>query len=50
MILTANGPVYLETNTLPGLSRPSFFPQQLNVADLKFSDFIHRQLELAEKR
>lgn len=50
LILTKDGPIYLETNTLPGLSRPSFLPQQLNVADIKFSDFIQRQLELAEKR
>jgi D-alanine-D-alanine ligase len=50
MILTTDGPVYLETNTLPGLSRPSFIPQQLGVADIRFADFIQWQLELAESR
>lgn len=50
LILTTAGPVYLETNTLPGLSRASFIPQQLNVADIRFADFIQRQLELAENR
>lgn len=50
LILTSTEPIYLETNTLPGLSRPSFFPQQLNVADIPFKIFIQRQLELAENR
>lgn len=50
LILTLNGPIYLETNTLPGLSRASFLPQQLKVADISFADFVKRQLELAEKR
>ncbi len=50
LILTANGPIYLETNTLPGLSRPSFIPQQLGAAKILFSDFIKQQLFLAEKR
>lgn len=50
LILTADGPVYLETNTLPGLSKASFIPQQLKAADITFADFIQRQLELAEKR
>ncbi len=50
MILTTDGAVYLETNTLPGLSRPSFIPQQLKAADLSFSDFIQRQITLAEAR
>lgn len=50
LILTNSGPIYLETNTLPGLSRASFVPQQLNVADIRFADFVQRQLELAEVR
>jgi D-alanine-D-alanine ligase len=50
MILTANGPVYLETNTLPGLSRASFIPQQLEVAKVTVSDFVETQLQLARKR
>jgi D-alanine-D-alanine ligase len=50
LILTTEGPVYLETNTLPGLSKASFLPQQLKAADISFTDFVQRQLELAEKR
>ncbi len=50
LILTTDGPVYLETNTLPGLSKASFLPQQLKAAEIAFSDFVQRQLELAEKR
>jgi D-alanine-D-alanine ligase len=50
MILTAEGPYFLETNTLPGLSRPSFLPQQLLAADVNFKKFIEAQIELAESR
>jgi D-alanine-D-alanine ligase len=50
MILTAEGPYFLETNTLPGLSRPSFIPQQLLAADITFKSFIEAQLHLAEHR
>ena len=50
LILTSAGPVFLETNTLPGLSRPSFFPQQLLAADISFSHFINAQIELAARR
>jgi D-alanine-D-alanine ligase len=50
MILTAEGPYFLETNTLPGLSRPSFLPQQLLAADINFKKFIEAQIELAESR
>jgi D-alanine-D-alanine ligase len=50
MILTSAGPIYLETNTLPGLSRASFIPQQLEVAKIAVSDFIETQLDLAQKR
>ena len=50
MILTKDGPVYIETNTLPGLSKPSFIPQQLKAADISLSNFIQRQITLAEAR
>lgn len=50
MILTSEGPYFLETNTLPGLSRPSFIPQQLLAADITFKSFIEAQLQLAERR
>ncbi|MEQ1723179.1 MAG: ATP-grasp domain-containing protein [Pseudobdellovibrio sp.] len=50
MILTAEGPYFLETNTLPGLSKPSFLPQQLLAADISFKKFIEAQIDLAESR
>ena len=50
MILTSSGLVYLETNTLPGLTRASFVPQQLAECKITVPQFIEGQLELAEKR
>ena len=50
IILTSTGPVFLETNTLPGLSKASFIPQQLKAANIEFSQFIKDQLELGERR
>ena len=50
IILTNDGPVFLETNTLPGLSKPSFIPQQLMAADIPFRHFIATQLQLAKLR
>ena len=49
-ILTDKGPVFLETNTLPGMSKSSFVPQQLAHRGVKLADFIREQLELAVKR
>jgi D-alanine-D-alanine ligase len=50
MILTAQGPVYLETNTLPGLTRASFIPQQLAAAQLSMTSFVEEQLNAARNR
>jgi len=52
MILSADGqgPVFLEINTLPGLTRASFIPQQLAAAGLGFRAFLEQQLELARGR
>lgn len=50
VILSAQGAYFLETNTLPGLSRASFLPQQLLAADLTFGGFIAQQLDLALQR
>jgi D-alanine-D-alanine ligase len=45
-ILTPDGGiVYLETNTLPGLTRASFIPQQLAAAGVPFAEFLRAQLE-----
>ncbi len=46
MILTDKGPVLLEINTLPGLSRASFIPQQLKVAGISLRDFFLEQINL----
>ena len=50
MILTESGPVFLETNTLPGMTKASFFPQQLEAAGLTMQPFIESMIELAQKR
>jgi D-alanine-D-alanine ligase len=50
MILTAKGPVLLEINTLPGMTRASFIPQQLAAAGRSLESFLASQLSLAERR
>lgn len=50
MILTQNGPYYLETNTLPGLTKASFYPQQLEAESIPFQEFLNEQLDLAFTR
>lgn len=50
MMIAPDGVYYLETNTLPGLTKASFLPQQLNVAQISFKDFVQGQLERAVAR
>ncbi|MCK6599060.1 MAG: ATP-grasp domain-containing protein [Bdellovibrionaceae bacterium] len=50
MILKDQGPVFLETNTLPGMTKASFYPQQLSAENLSFQQFINDQLNMAEGR
>lgn len=50
MILTASGPVLLEINTLPGLTKASFIPQQLAAANKDLTAFLKRQLDLGRRR
>jgi D-alanine-D-alanine ligase len=50
MILTERGPILLEINTLPGLSKASFVPQQIAVLGVTLRDFFAEQILLAEKR
>lgn len=50
MILTHAGPVLLEINTLPGMTKASFIPQQLAAANRDVKAFITHQLELARAR
>jgi D-alanine-D-alanine ligase len=49
-IVSAKGPVYLETNTLPGLTKASLYPKALNAQGISFVDFLNGQIELAVKR
>jgi D-alanine-D-alanine ligase len=48
-IVTGEGPVYLETNTLPGLTAASLYPKALKAQGIDFSDFLRDQIVLAEK-
>jgi D-alanine-D-alanine ligase len=50
IIMGEKGAYYLETNTLPGLTRASFIPQQLAVAGISMKQFVDAQLALAIKR
>lgn len=49
-IVTARGPVYLETNTLPGLTQASLYPKALKAEGIAFVDFLNDQLALAVGR
>jgi len=49
-IVSASGPIYLETNTLPGLTRASLLPKALQAQGITFVDFLHQQIELAKQR
>lgn len=46
MILTNKGPILLEINTLPGLSKASFVPQQLIALKENLRDFFQEQINL----
>lgn len=50
MIQTNQGPYFLETNTLPGMTKASFFPQQLEAAQISFQSFIQEMLTQAQQR
>jgi len=50
MIMTNSGFYYLETNTLPGMTKASFIPQQLRAAGIELRDFVEGQIDLARKR
>ena len=50
MIFSQDGFYFLETNTLPGLTKASFIPQQLHCSAISMNEFIASQLELARKR
>lgn len=49
-IVSERGLVYLETNTLPGLTASSLYPKALKAQGIDFGDFLRGQLALAEAR
>ena len=49
-IVSAKGPIYLETNTLPGLTAASLYPKALRAQGIEFADFLRDQIALAMKR
>jgi D-alanine-D-alanine ligase len=50
VICSERGPVFLEINTLPGLTRMSFVPQQLAAEGTTLKSFLDSQLALARRR
>nr|AIA14810.1 D-ala D-ala ligase C-terminus [uncultured bacterium] len=48
-IVSGKGPVYLETNTLPGLTAASLYPKALKAQGIGFADFLRDQIVLAER-
>ena len=40
-IVSDKGPIYLETNTLPGLTKASLYPKALKAQGIEFVDFLH---------
>ena len=48
-IITDKGPVYLETNTLPGLTQASLYPKALKAQGIDFADFLKDQITLAAR-
>ena len=49
-IVTDAGVIFLEINTLPGLTKASLYPKALATQGLDFADFLHGQIALAERR
>jgi D-alanine-D-alanine ligase len=50
IIVDPHGPVFLELNTLPGLTRMSFIPQQLAAEGTSMRQFLEGQIQLAIRR
>jgi len=49
-IVSNTGPIYLETNTLPGLTKASLYPKALKAQGIEFADFLRDQIALAQRR
>jgi D-alanine-D-alanine ligase len=48
-IISERGPIFLETNTLPGLTKASLYPKSLKVQGIAFADFMQGQIALAKQ-
>jgi D-alanine-D-alanine ligase len=49
-IVSDKGLIYLETNTLPGLTKASLYPKALAAQGIGFADFLQDQIKLAARR
>jgi D-alanine-D-alanine ligase len=49
-IVAEKGLIYLETNTLPGLTQSSLYPKALKAQGIAFPDFLRDLVTLAERR
>jgi len=49
-IVSRDGPIFLETNTLPGLTKASLYPKALKAQGIDFADFLRDQIVIAERR
>lgn len=49
-IVSDKGLIFLETNTLPGLTKASLYPKSLKAQGIEFADFLKDQIALAVKR
>jgi D-alanine-D-alanine ligase len=47
-IVAGDRVIFLEINTLPGLTRASLFPKELAAQGIAFDEFLHGQIKLAE--
>lgn len=49
-IVTPDGPIFLEINTLPGMTNASLYPKSLKAQGIAFEDFLASQIALAVAR
>jgi len=49
-IVTPDGPIFLEINTLPGMTDASLYPKSLKAQGVAFADFLAGQIALAVAR
>jgi D-alanine-D-alanine ligase len=49
-VVSEKGLFYLETNTLPGLTKGSLYPKALKAQGIALADFLQQQIVLAENR